>query len=247
MGGPPRRGARAGLASMSVCFAKPRERIGSRKQGLPEPVVSAVLRQMQPPSRKLLTSLALISACSAPRVAAPPASTSQEGAETDSFDPAQEVEDQPFESVNGMRGPALAINGLRLIGAGGSVLLMISAYDEGSDIVLQFLPREQTPPDWLAGCSPSEEDPGQPHIEVTLQGVGDLSHNVLVQPDFGWSTSMSIEEYSRLETLRFEICGTTFVLEDSYRERLTEHARMARQRARGESTGVAAPAADRSR
>jgi len=191
--------------------------------------------------RPLLLCLTLTAACSAPRVAAPPASPSEEEAtDPDSFDPAQEVKDQPFESVNGMRGPALAINGLRLIGTGGSVQLMVSAYDEGSDIVFQFLPREQTPPDWLAGCSRSEDDPQEPHIEVTLQGVGDLSHNVLVQPDFGWSTSLGLDEYTGLDTLRFEICGASYVLEDTYRERLTEHARMASQRAAASSTGAAA-------
>jgi hypothetical protein len=202
---------------------------------------------LPPLSRKLLLSLALTAACSASRVAAPPASSSEgEGTELDDFDPAREVEQQPFESVNGLRGPALAINGLRLVGAGGSVLLMISAYDEGSDIVFQFLPREEAPPDWLAAC-PRAADPEDPRIEVALQGVGDLSHNVLVQPDFGWSTSLGLAEYSGLDTLRFEICGASYVLEDTYRERLVEHARLASERAAAASTGAAAPAAQQSR
>src|SRR5690606_20486566 len=121
----------------------------------------------------------------------PPASPDEAGSE--GLDVTREVEQQPFESFNGLRGPGLSINGLRLRGERGSVQLMVSAYDDGRDIVFLFLPGEQTPRDWLAACPPSEDEPGEPHVEVTLEGAGDLSHNVLHHPDLGWSTSLDIQ------------------------------------------------------
>jgi len=140
-------------------------------------------------SSRELAFLSLAAACSTPPPVVSVASAGEDSAaELEDFDPAQEVAQQPFESVNGLRGPALSINGLRLRGERGSVLLMVSAYEEGRDIVFQFLPREQAPPDWLAACPRSGEDSQEPGILVTLEGVGSLSHNVLQQPDFGWST-----------------------------------------------------------
>lgn len=182
-------------------------------------------------------ALALVAACSsiacssAPAAASPAGVSGEEAEELTDFDPAEEAAQQPFEAVNGLRGPALNINGLRLRGERGQVRLMVSAYDGGRDIVFQFLPRAEIPADWLAACPRSSDEPGEPRVEVLLAGVGDLSHNVLQQPDFGWSTSLDIARYARLETLRFEICGDEYALEDGYRQRLAQHVRLSTQRA----------------
>jgi hypothetical protein len=177
-----------------------------------------------------LCSLVSTAGC-APPAAQAPASAADPEQELADLDPAEEAPRQPFESVNDLRGPALSINGLRLRGPHGSVRLMVSAYDEGRDIVFQFLPRGEIAPDWLSACPPSGEEPQQPGVQVLLEGAGDLSHNVLHQPGFGWSTSLGIARYAALDTLRFQICGATYELEEKYRERLAQHARMATHRA----------------
>ncbi|HKO93936.1 MAG TPA: tetratricopeptide repeat protein [Polyangiaceae bacterium] len=160
-----------------------------------------------------------------------PSADEDPDADLEDFDPAEERPRQPFESVNGLRGPGLSINGLHLSGERGSVRLMITAYDEGRDIVFQFLPREETPADWLAACPRSSEDPKEARIEVKLDGVGELSDNVMQQDEFGWSTGIPILRYTRLTALRFEICGASYALQDAYHERFGQHVRLSTKRA----------------
>ncbi|HKO91627.1 MAG TPA: hypothetical protein VJU61_10765 [Polyangiaceae bacterium] len=161
-----------------------------------------------------------------------PANAPDDG--TERFDPARESELQPFESFNGLRGPASSINGLRFNGEQGSFQAMVSAYEGGQDIVFLFMPIGLLLPPWLAACPRSPDNADEPQIQVGLEGVGDLSHNVL-WTEGTWITSVGLELYAPLETLRFEICGATYELEQAYLARLHEHAKRASSLALGEA------------
>jgi len=160
-----------------------------------------------------------------------------EGDDWENFDPAQESEEQPFESFNPMRGPALSINGLRFSGDAGRVDAMISVYADGDYVLLLLLPSEPVTSRWLDACPRSSEDPSRPQLQVALNGVGDLSHNVLEVAETQWTTSLPVGEYTTLSDLHLQICGADYALEAPYRERFQQHAALARDRAMGAGAG----------
>jgi hypothetical protein len=189
---------------------------------------------MQLLPRSLLSLLALLlSACAPSQPAATPAppSASPEEDDSEGIDFRQESPEQPFEVINPLRGPALSINGLRFTGAKGSVAAMISAHAETDDVVVLFWPGAGMSPDWLDACPRSTEDPERPRVAIELEGVGDLSDNVLELEEALWSTSMKTELYTPLTALRLVICGAPYALEPQYAERFSKHAQLAAERA----------------
>lgn len=178
-------------------------------------------------------------ACASSQPAAAPASSAAEGEGDDweNFDPAQESEEQPFESFNPMRGPALSINGMRFSGDAGRVDAMISVYADDDYVLLLLLPSEPVTSRWLEACPRSSEDPSRPQLQVALTGVGDLSPNVLEVAETQWTTSLPVGQYTTLSDLRLQICGADYALEEPYRERFQKHAALARDRAMGAGAG----------
>src|SRR5690606_14672121 len=137
--------------------------------------------------------------------------------------------EQPFRSFNPMRGPALSINGLRFAGATGTFQAMISAYDEDPDIVLLFLPSPELAAAWREACPPSPDAPDQSTLQVTLQGAGDLSHNVLQMEETRWMTSLPLDHYAALPDLQLNICGADYSLDPAHKDRFQQHALLARK------------------
>jgi len=184
------------------------------------------------PSNSALFLCVFLAACSAARPAAAPSAAPPDDSESESFDFRQESEQQPFEMVSPMRGPALSINGLRFSGERGTVEAMISAYEETDDVGVLFWPGADMLPQWLDVCARSSEDPGRPQVTVTLEGAGDLSDNVLEVDESLWFTSLPTAEYAPLTALKLTICGMDYALEPAYHERFVAHAERCRERGR---------------
>lgn len=127
---------------------------------------------------------------------------------------------QPFDAVNSLRGPGLHINGMRLKGEPGPVLLMASTYDEGREVVFSFTPDKGAPWPPESDC----EAPGSGgEFRVSLAGAGDLSHNaVRMAPDL-WVTSLDGPTYAKLPGLDFTLCGHAYALPNEYRKRFEAH------------------------
>lgn|GEM_PF-6937211 len=133
---------------------------------------------------------------------------------------------QPFDAVNSMRGPGLHINGMRLQGEPGPVVLMASTYDEGREVVFSFTPGKGAtwPPDSLCDAVGSGGE-----FQVSLEGAGDLSRNsVRMAPDL-WVTSMTGARYATLPGLEFTLCGHAYVLPNEYRKRFEAHRNFTRK------------------
>ncbi len=156
--------------------------------------------------------------------------------EEESLDLSQEQPEQPFEAINGLRGPGVHVNGIELESERGAVRLMISAFDDGHSIVFRFEKGPKTTADWLAGCAIDEQ--GDTMTGVSLANVGDVSGNVVLDPD-GFTTSIDISQYTE-PNLVFTVCGAEYRAREQYLERIEKHIAVARQRAESADAEVRA-------
>lgn len=144
-----------------------------------------------------------------------------------SLDVSQENAEQPFEAVNGLRGPGVHVNGIELEGQRGALRLMISAFDDGHSIVFRFDKTAKTGADWLTGCTVDEQS--ETMTGVSLANVGDVSSNVMLDPD-GFTTSIDVSQYTDAK-LAFTVCGAEYRPREQYLERIEKHIAVAHERA----------------
>lgn len=109
--------------------------------------------------------------------------------------------------------------------------MVIAAFDDGREIVFFMSKTPLTPADWLDACPRSGRDPREPQLVVALEGVGDISRNAVYEGDSGWWASIPVEQYVRLPSLRFDVCGKSYGLVKGHDQHLALHARMASERA----------------
>lgn len=147
--------------------------------------------------------------------------------EEELLDLSKEQAEQPFEAVNGLRGPGTHVNGIELESEHGAVRLMISAFDDGHSIVFRFDKGPKTPADWLAGCAIDEQ--AETMTGVSLASVGDVSGNVMLDTD-GFTTSIDFSQYTEPK-LVFTVCGTEYSPREQYLERIEKHIAVAHERA----------------
>jgi TPR repeat protein len=190
---------------------------------------------MRLPLLGLVTLFALSAACT-PRL---PARSSPQPAQAvhpvAPTHPTQPVDgewfDPPFEAEHPFRGPGLHLNGMRLVGDRGACQLLIAAFGHGRDIVFFVSKSRDTPANWLDACPRSAKNPKEPRIEVSLQGVGDVSRNAVYETESHWWMSVDVEQYARLRAIRLEVCGSVYALSSAHDARIALHARLASERA----------------
>jgi hypothetical protein len=127
-----------------------------------------------------------------------------------------------------------------MVGERGTFRMVIAAFEDGREIVFFMYRTPLTPADWLDACPRSDKNPNEPRLAVALDGVGDVSRNAVYEGKDSWWTSISIDEYVRLRTLRFDVCGSSYVHVKEHEPRIALHARMASERAAAKNQEEAA-------
>lgn len=184
-----------------------------------------------------VVALGLVACGGATNTPALDASNEEGTDEAEALDVSQEQPEQPFEAVNGLRGPGVYVNGIELSGERGALRLMISAFDDGHSIVFGFEKTAKTPADWLAGCTIDEQL--QTLTGVSLAGVGDLSGNsMLLGPD-EFTSSLDVSQYTE-PRLVFSVCGAEYRPREQYVARIQKHIEVAHERAESADAEVRA-------